>query len=111
LDELLAAYGLNAKSDVQPSPYLTTGRKRYYFTENRKHTWCQLSEKIGEVLLKKGISKPSTVTSFPDAEVESISTWGKGNWWIVNRTQKLNELKNWNGNHIGQVFWIVLKNK
>jgi nucleoside-diphosphate-sugar epimerase len=70
-DQLLAAYGPDAKSDEQPNPYLTTGREGYYFTENGTYTWRQLSEKIGEVLYKKGIVKSAEVTSFPDDEVES----------------------------------------
>jgi nucleoside-diphosphate-sugar epimerase len=68
-DQLLAAYGPDAKS--KPNPYLTTGREGYYFVENGSYTWRQLSEKIGEVLYKKGIVKSSEVTSFPDDEVES----------------------------------------
>jgi nucleoside-diphosphate-sugar epimerase len=82
-DELLAAYGPDAKPDAQPSPYLTTGREGYYFAESGKHTWRQISEKLGEVLHKKGISKSSEVTSFPDADVETISEFGKGTWQIV----------------------------
>ncbi|CAF2420325.1 unnamed protein product [Rotaria sp. Silwood2] len=82
LDQLLAAYGSDAKHDVQPSPYLTTGREGYYFAENGKHTWRQLAEKIGEVLYKKGIAKSTDVTSFPDDEVES-SIWGKYSWYLV----------------------------
>jgi hypothetical protein len=70
-DQLIAAYGPNAELDVQPNPYLTTGREGYYFTENGTYTWRQLSEKIGEVLYKKGIIKSPKVTSFPDDEVES----------------------------------------
>jgi len=81
-DQLLAAYGPDAKPDAQPSPYLTTGREGYYFVESGKHTWRQLSEKIGEVLYKKGIAKSSEVTSFPDDEVES-SLWGKWSWFLV----------------------------
>jgi nucleoside-diphosphate-sugar epimerase len=81
-DELLAAYGPDAKPDAQPSPYLTTGREGYYFAENGKHTWRQLSEKIGEVLHKKGISKSPEVTSFPEDDVES-SLWGKDSWYAV----------------------------
>ena len=55
LDQLLATYGPNAKADVKPSPYLTTGREGYYFAENGRHSWRQLSEKIGEVLYRKGV--------------------------------------------------------
>ena len=81
-DQLLDAYGPNAKSDARPSPYLTTGREGYYFVENGRHTWRQLSEKIGEVLHKKGVIKSSDVTSFPDNEVES-SLCGKASWYLV----------------------------
>jgi nucleoside-diphosphate-sugar epimerase len=70
-DQLIATYGPDAKSDVQPNPYLTTGREGYYFTENGTFTWRQLSEKIGEVLYKKGIAKSPEVTSFPDDEVKN----------------------------------------
>jgi len=81
-DQLLTAYGPDAKPNAQPSPYLTTGREGYYFAENGKHTWRQLSEKIGEVLHKKGLAKSPEVTSFPDDEVES-NLWGKRSWFIV----------------------------
>jgi nucleoside-diphosphate-sugar epimerase len=81
-DQLLAAYGPDAKSNTQASPYLTTGREGYYFTENGEHTWRQLSEKIGEVLYRKGIIKSPEVTSFPDDEVES-SLWGVFSWLAV----------------------------
>jgi nucleoside-diphosphate-sugar epimerase len=82
-DQLLAAYGPDAKPDAQSSPYLTTGREGYYFAENGHHTWRQLSEKIGEVLHKKGIAKSPDVTSFPNDEVESILGWGKDSWYVV----------------------------
>jgi nucleoside-diphosphate-sugar epimerase len=72
LDQLLAAYGPDAKSDAKPSPYLAIGREGYYFSENGRNSWRQLAEKIGEVLQKKGISKSAKVTSFPDDEVESV---------------------------------------
>ncbi|CAF2989399.1 unnamed protein product [Rotaria sp. Silwood2] len=81
-DQLLAAYGPDAKSNVQPSPYLTTGRQGYYFVENGKYTWRQLAEKIGEVLYKKGIAKSPDVTSFPDDEVESILC-GECSWYLM----------------------------
>jgi nucleoside-diphosphate-sugar epimerase len=81
-DQLVAAYGPNAKPDAKPSPYLTTGREGYYFAENGRHSWRQLSQKIGEVLYKKGIAKSPEVTSFPDDEVESI-LWGKLSWYVV----------------------------
>jgi nucleoside-diphosphate-sugar epimerase len=81
-NQLVAAYGPDAKPNAQPSPYLTTGREGYYFAENGKHSWRQLSEKIGEVLYKKGIVKSPEVTSFPDDEVES-SLWGKYSWFVV----------------------------
>jgi len=70
-DQLIATYGPDAKPTVQRNPYLTTGREGYYFAENGTYTWRQLSEKIGEVLYKKGIAKSSEVTSFPDDEVKS----------------------------------------
>jgi nucleoside-diphosphate-sugar epimerase len=81
-DQLLAAYGPDAKSNAQTSPYLTTGREGYYFAENGEHTWRQLSEKIGEVLYRKDIIKSPEVTSFPDDEVES-SLWGEFSWRVV----------------------------
>ena len=81
-DQLLAAYGPEAKADAKPSPYLTTGREGYYFAENGKHSWRQLSEKIGEVLYKKGIIKSAEVTSFPEAEIEA-DVWGKYSWILV----------------------------
>jgi nucleoside-diphosphate-sugar epimerase len=81
-DQLLNAYGPDADSNAQPSPYLTTGRQGYYFTENGQNSWRQLSEKIGEILYKKGIIKSAEVTSFPDDEVES-SLIGKWTWWVV----------------------------
>ncbi|UJR08018.1 hypothetical protein I4U23_012296 [Adineta vaga] len=81
-DQLVAAYGPDAKSNVQPSSYLTTGREGYYFAENGRHTWRQLSEKIAEVLLKKGVTKSAEVTSFPDDEVED-NLWGKESWYAV----------------------------
>ncbi|CAF1039333.1 unnamed protein product [Rotaria magnacalcarata] len=81
-NQLLATYGPAAEADVEVTPYLTTGREGYYFAENGKHSWQQLSEKIGEVLYKKGIVKSPEVTSFPDDEVES-SLWGKYSWYIL----------------------------
>lgn len=81
-DQLLAVYGPNATLDAKPDPYLTTGRQGYYFPENGKHSWRQLSEKIGEVLYKKDIIKSPEVTSFPDDEVES-SLWGEFSWYIL----------------------------
>ncbi|CAF0815060.1 unnamed protein product [Adineta steineri] len=78
-DQLLAAYGPNAEHDAKPSPYLTTGREGYYFTENGRHSWRQLAEKIAEILHKKGIIKSSNVTSFPDNEVED-ALWGSASW-------------------------------
>jgi nucleoside-diphosphate-sugar epimerase len=79
LDQLLAAYGPDAKPDAKPSPYLTTGREGYYFAENGRHSWRQLAEKIGEVLHKKGIAKSPKVTSFPDNEVED-AFFGPVSW-------------------------------
>ncbi|CAF3953243.1 unnamed protein product [Rotaria sp. Silwood1] len=81
-DHFLAAYGPNAKSDEQSSPYLTTGREGYYFIENGMHTWRQLSEKIGEVLYKKGIVKSPEVTSFSDDEVKN-SPFGIYGWFYL----------------------------
>ncbi|CAF1519015.1 unnamed protein product [Didymodactylos carnosus] len=77
LDQLLAAYGPDAKVNEKPSPYLTTGREGYYFSESGRHTWRQLAEKLGEVLYKKGIAKSPEVTSFPDEEVESALPFGR----------------------------------
>ena len=79
LDQLFAAYGPDAKSDAKPSPYLTTGREGYYFAENGRNSWRQVSEKIGEILHKKGTIESSNVTSFPDDEVES-ALWGSNSW-------------------------------
>ncbi|CAF4019408.1 unnamed protein product [Rotaria sordida] len=70
-DQLLAVYGPDPKPDAKPSPYLITGREGYYFTENGQNSGREVSEKIGEVLHKKGLLKSSTVTSFPDDEIES----------------------------------------
>jgi nucleoside-diphosphate-sugar epimerase len=81
-DQLLAVYGPDAKSDAKPSPYLTTGREGYYFTENGRHSWRQLAEKIGEVLHKKGLAKSAKATSFPDDEVESALV-GPLSWLVV----------------------------
>ena len=78
-DQLLAAYGPDARSDSKPSPYLTTGREGYYFAENGRNSWRELSEKIGEVLHKKGIIESPQVTSFPDNEVED-ALWGSNSW-------------------------------
>ena len=79
LDQLLAAYGPEAKPSTKPSPYLTTGRQGYYFAENGRHSWRQLTEKIGEVLHKKGIANSPEATSFPDDEVEG-TFFGPVSW-------------------------------
>jgi len=71
-DQLLAAYGPDAKPDAKPSPYLTTGREGYYFAENGQHTGRQVSEKIGEVLHRKGVLKSPEVTSFPDEVANTL---------------------------------------
>jgi nucleoside-diphosphate-sugar epimerase len=112
-DQLLAVYGPDAKSDAQRSPYLTTGREGYYFTENGMHTWRQLSEKIGEVLYKKGIAKSPEVTSFPDDEVES-SLFGIYSWFIAgsqsnSKAERIRKL-GWKP-HRPSVLDSVLKNK
>ncbi len=101
-DHLLTAYGPDAKSDIQPSPYLTTGRKGYYFAENGCNTWRQIAEKIGEVLYKKGIAKSPEITSFPDDEVES-SLFGIYSWFIAgsqsnSKAERVRKL-GWNPHH------------
>ncbi|CAF4158902.1 unnamed protein product, partial [Rotaria sordida] len=80
-DQLLAVYGPDAKPDAKPSPYLTIGREGYYFTENGQNSGREVSEKIGEVLHKKGLLKSSTVTSFPDDEIES-ALFGPLSWLV-----------------------------
>jgi nucleoside-diphosphate-sugar epimerase len=85
LDQLLATYGPNARADLKPSPYLTTGREGYYFAENGRHSWRQLSEKIGEVLYRKGVIESPQVTSFPENEVESA--FGNPHAWLGWATQ------------------------
>lgn len=72
LDELLAAYGPDAKPDAKSNPYLTTGREGYYFVENGRNTWRSLFEKIGESLYKKGSLPSSEVTSIPDDEINAF---------------------------------------
>jgi nucleoside-diphosphate-sugar epimerase len=79
LDQLLAVYGPNVKPDAKPSPYLTTGREGYYFTEAGQVSGRQVSEKIGEILYKKGVLKSPNVTSFPDDEIES-ALFGPFSW-------------------------------
>lgn len=81
LDQLLAVYGPNAKPDAKPSPYLTTGREGYYFTEDGQVTGRQVSEKNGEILYKKGVLKSPNVTSFPDDEIED-ALFGPLSWVI-----------------------------
>ncbi|CAF1386719.1 unnamed protein product [Adineta steineri] len=79
LDQLLAVYGPNAKSDAKPSPYLTIGREGYYFTVDGQVSGKEVSEKIGEILYKRGILPSPTVTSFPDDEIES-ALFGPFSW-------------------------------
>ena len=81
LDQLLAAYGPDTQSDAKPSPYLTTGREGYYFAENGRQTLRQVSEKIGEVLHKKGLIKSPNVTSFPEDEIEG-ALFGPLSWFV-----------------------------
>jgi nucleoside-diphosphate-sugar epimerase len=81
LDQLLAVYGPDAKPDAKPSPYLTTGREGYYFTEDGLYSGQQVFEKIGEVLHKKGILKSPKVTSFTDDEVAS-NPFGPFSWFV-----------------------------
>jgi nucleoside-diphosphate-sugar epimerase len=69
-DQLLAAYGPDAKPDAQYSPYLTTGREGYYFVENGKHSWRQIAEKNSELLYKKGIIDSPEVGRLPDEETQ-----------------------------------------
>jgi nucleoside-diphosphate-sugar epimerase len=81
LDQLLVAYGPDAKPDAKRSPYLTTGRDGYYFAEDGLFSEKQIFEKIGEVLHKKGLLKSPKVTSFTDAEEES-NPFGPFSWFI-----------------------------
>jgi nucleoside-diphosphate-sugar epimerase len=78
LDQLLAAYGPDAKH----SPYLTTGNEGYYFAEDGLYSGQQVFEKIGEVLYKKGILKSPKVTSFTDDEVAS-NPFGPFSWFVA----------------------------
>ncbi|CAF0923194.1 unnamed protein product [Rotaria sordida] len=71
-NELLAAYGPDAKPDVKPNPYLTTGREGYYFVENGRNTWREIFEKVSEILHKKGYIQSSKVTSIPDDEINTV---------------------------------------
>jgi hypothetical protein len=61
------------------SPYLTTGREGYYFTENGRNSMRQIAEKIAEVLHRKGFIDSTHVASFPDAELES-ALFGPISW-------------------------------
>jgi nucleoside-diphosphate-sugar epimerase len=70
-DQLLAVYGPDAKPDAQHSPYLTTGREGYYFVENGKQSWRQLTEKVSELFYKNGIIKSPEVGRLPDDEIEN----------------------------------------
>jgi nucleoside-diphosphate-sugar epimerase len=70
LDQLLAAYGPNAKPNTPHSPYLTTGREGYYFVENGIHSWRQVTEKVAELFYKNGIIKSPQVARLPDNEIE-----------------------------------------
>ena len=82
LDQLLAAYGPDAKPDAKPNSYLTTGRQGYYLVENGRHSWRQLADKIGKILYEKGIAASPNVTSFPENEVES-ALLGPLSWLIL----------------------------
>jgi nucleoside-diphosphate-sugar epimerase len=82
LDQLLSAYGPDAKPNAEPSPYLTTGREGYYFTEDGLYSGRQVFEKIGEILYKKGVLKSPKVTSFTDDEVES-DPFGPFSWFVA----------------------------
>ena len=82
LNQLLAVYGPDVKSDAKPSSYLTTGCDGYYFAENGQISWRQLSENIGQVLHKKGLIQSPKVTSFPDGRVESALI-GPLSWFIL----------------------------
>jgi nucleoside-diphosphate-sugar epimerase len=79
LDQLLAAYGPDAKPNAEVSPYLTTGGEGYYFAENGRNSWRQLAEKTADVLHKKGLVNSTKITSFPDEEVED-ALFGTSSW-------------------------------
>jgi nucleoside-diphosphate-sugar epimerase len=82
LDQLLAAYGPDAKPDARHSPYLTIGREGYYFAEDGLYSGRQVFEKIGEVLHKKGVLKSPEVTSFTDDEVKN-DPFGPFSWFVA----------------------------
>ncbi|CAF1650290.1 unnamed protein product, partial [Didymodactylos carnosus] len=54
-------------------------REGYYFTEDGQVSGRQVSEKIGEVLHKRGVLKSPQVTSFPDDEIEG-ALFGPFSW-------------------------------
>ena len=82
LDQLLAAYGPNAKPNAPHSPYLTTGREGYYFVENGILSWQQLSEKVAEIFYKNGIIKSPEVARLPDNEIDN-KIFGELTWSLI----------------------------
>jgi nucleoside-diphosphate-sugar epimerase len=98
-DQLLAAYGPDAKPNAKISPYLTTGREGYYFAESGRNSWLQLAEKTADVLHKKGLINSTKITSFPDEEVENalfgIFSWGALGSQSNSKAERLRKL-GWN---------------
>jgi nucleoside-diphosphate-sugar epimerase len=81
-DQLLAAYGPDVKPNTPHSPYLTTGREGYYFIENGKHSWRQLTEKLAELFYKNGIIESPEVATLPDDEIDK-NFLGNFKWSIL----------------------------
>ena len=54
------------------------GREGYYFGENGEHTWYQISQAIGEALVKLGIADDATPTTFTVEEL--VKYFGEEKW-------------------------------